>query len=314
MINEIQINPPVATYLNPTRLNDLRRINYIFGANGTGKTTISRVIAAEQGHEHCQLVWRGGIELERLVYNRDFVDRNFNQDGPLQGVFTLGENQVEAERAIARLRLEIDKVNGQSASLKTQLDGEDGQSGIRKELSGLEPVLRDKCWKQKELHDAYFKEAYAASSVRGDKERFKEKVLAEQSSNTAELLSLDELKQKAQKIFSSDLERVVLLQSFSAADLVAVEKHSLLQKVIVGNQDVGIAAFIDRLGNSDWVKQGRQYHEQEPEICPFCQQSTDKQFADDLTAFFSEAYDSDIQSLRQLQAGYLNASERLLAT
>ena len=314
MINEIKINPPVATYLNPARLSDLRRINYIFGANGTGKTTISRVIAGEQGHNHCQLVWQGGIELERLVYNRDFVDRNFNQDGPLQGVFTLGENQIEAERAIARLRLEIDKVNGQSASLKTQLDGEDGQSGIRKELSGLEPVLRDKCWKQKELHDAYFKEAYAASSVRGNKERFKEKVLAEQSSNTAELLSLDELKQKAQKIFSSDLERVVLLQSFSAADLVAVEKHSLLQKVIVGNQDVGIAAFIDRLGNSDWVKQGRQYHEQEPEICPFCQQSTDKQFADDLAAFFSEAYDSDIQSLRQLQAGYLNASERLLAT
>ncbi|BDX03465.1 hypothetical protein MACH16_22130 [Marinomonas pontica] len=108
MINEIQINPPVATYLNPTRLSDLRRINYIFGANGTGKTTISRVIAGDQGYDHCQLVWQGGGALERMVYNRDFVDRNFNQDGPLQGVFTLGENQVEAEREIARLRPDID--------------------------------------------------------------------------------------------------------------------------------------------------------------------------------------------------------------
>ena len=314
MINEIRITPPVATYLNLARLNDLRRINYIFGANGTGKTTISRVIAGDQGYEHCQLSWQSGRELERMVYNRDFVDRNFNQDGPLQGVFTLGENQVEAEREIARLRPEMDRINDQVSSLNTQLDGEDGQSGKRKELSDLEPILRDKCWKQKELHDAYFKEAYAAASVRGNKERFKEKVLLEQASNTAELLSLDELKQKSQTIFSSELERVVPLETLSAADLESVEGNALLQKVIVGNQDVDIAALINRLGNSDWVKQGRQYHEQEPEICPFCQQSTDKKFSDDLTAFFSEAYDDDVQSLRQLQVSYQNASERLLAT
>lgn len=313
MIKDIIINPPVATYQNPTELKDLRRINYIFGANGTGKTTISRVIAKEQGHNHCQLVWQGGSELERMVYNRDFVDRNFNQDGPLQGVFTLGENQVEAEREILRLRPEIEKVDVQISSLKIQLNGEDGQSGKRKELSDLEPVLRNKCWKQKELHDAYFKEAYAAASVRGNKERFKEKVLSEQVSNTADLLSLDELKQKAQTVFSSELERIVPLETLSAADLVSLEGNALLQKVIVGNQDVDIAALINRLGNSDWVKQGRQYHEQEPEICPFCQQSTDKQFSDDLTAFFSEAYDNDIQSLKQLQSSYKAASEQLLA-
>ena len=314
MISEIKINPPVATYLSQATLSDLRRINYIFGANGTGKTTISRVIAGEQGHNHCQLVWQGGIELEWMVYNRDFVDRNFNQDGPLQGVFTLGENQIEAEREIARLRLEIDRVNGQRSSLKTQLDGEDGQSGKRKELLDLEPVLGDKCWKQVELHKAYFREAFSSAGVLGSKQRFKEKVLSEHASNTAEILSLDELKQKSQTIFSSDLVRAAPLETLSAADLMVAEENALLKKVIVGNQDVDIAALINRLGSSDWVKQGRQYHEKEPEICPFCQQSTDKQFADDLTAFFSEAYDSDIQSLERLQASYLNASERLLAT
>ena len=67
-----------------------------------------------------------------------------------------------------------------------------------------------------------------------------------------------------------------------------MEGNALLQKVIVGNQDVNIAALINRLGNSDWVKLGRQYHEQEPEICPFCQQSTDKKIADDLTAFLAK--------------------------
>jgi len=314
MISEIQINPPIATYFNQAKLNDLRPINYIFGANGTGKTTISRVIADEQGHDHCQLVWQGGTSLERMVYNQDFVDRNFNQNGPLQGVFTLGEDQVGAEREIALLRPEVEKLNDQISSLNNQLDGEGSQPGKRKELADLEPALRDKCWKQKELHDTYFKDAYAAAGVRANKARFKEKVLAEQVSNTAELLTLEALKKKAETVFSSDIERAPLLGNLSADGLVAAEKNTLLQKMIIGSQDVDIAALISGLGNSDWVKQGRKYHEQQPETCPFCQQSTDKQFAADLAAFFSEAYDNDIQSIKQLRDTYQRLSEQLLTT
>lgn len=314
MIKDIQIIPPVATYLNPTQLSDLRRINYIFGANGTGKTTISRVIAQAYGYDHCRLDWQGANPLEPMVYNRDFVDRNFNQDGPLQGVFTLGENQVEAEREIARLRPEIEKVDGQISSLKIQLDGEDGQSGKRQELSDLEPGLRGRCWKQKELHDAYFKEAYAAASVRGNKERFKEKVLSEQASNTAELKPLNELKEKALTVFASNVERVSSLGALSADHLISSESDTLLQKVIVGNQDVDIAALIDRLGNSDWVRKGLPFHEQDPEICPFCQQPTDDHFAESLAAFFNEGHDNDIAALKALKTSYQHASDQLIAT
>ena len=151
MIGEIQINPPVATYQDPAILNDLRRINYIFGANGTGKTTISRVIAQVNGHDHCPLVWQGSTALECRVYNRDFVDRNFNQGGPLQGVFTLGENQVEAEQKIDALKPKIDKLSADISSLNIQLEGMNGESGKRKELDDLEPTLREKCWRQKKL-------------------------------------------------------------------------------------------------------------------------------------------------------------------
>ncbi|GIU01994.1 AAA family ATPase [Shewanella morhuae] len=309
MIGEIQINAPVATYLNPTRLADLRRINYIFGANGTGKTTISRVIARTVGHEHCSLAWRGGVELLCMVYNRDFVEQNFNQNGPLQGVFTLGENQVEAERDIAGLQPAIEKANDQISSLNNQLNGEDSQSGKCKELAELEPILRDKCWKQKQLHDEHFQVAF--TGVRNSAERFKDKVLAEQASNSAELRSLDELKGRAETVFSKNIERATPLRNISTDELIAAEVNTLLQKVIVGNQNVDIAALINHLGNSDWVKQGRYYHEQQPDTCPFCQQSTDKQFADDLTAFFSEAYDSDIQALKLLEAGYQRAYEQL---
>lgn len=310
MIGEIQISSNVATYHSPATLDDLRCINYIFGANGTGKTTIARVIEQAEGHTHCQLNWQSGTPLQTMVYNRDFVERNFNEENTVQGVFTLGDNQVEAEREIARLQPDIEKLSGQINGLKKQLDGEDGQSGKRKELLALEPVLRDMCWKQKKLHDAYFQVAF--KGVRSSSENFKGKVLAEKATNNAELLSLDELKEKASTIFSSSIERVSPLAELSVDTLVATESDALLQKTIVGNQDVDIAALIERLGNSDWVKQGLQYHKQQPKICPFCQQPTDEHFAKSLEDFFSEAYDEDIQALNQLFNSYRTASQQLI--
>ncbi|KAF7787208.1 hypothetical protein PRUB_a4384 [Pseudoalteromonas rubra] len=312
MLCEIQITPPIATYRTPAKLNDLRCINYIFGANGTGKTTISRVIARAIGHEQCALTWQGGIELQCMVYNRDFVEQNFNQGDPLRGVFTLGENQVEAERQIADLQPEIKKLNDQISSLVNQLNGEDGNSGKSKELKELGLTLQKKCWKQKQLHDEYFSQAFIG--VRNNAERFKEKVLAEQVSNNAELLSLDELKEKGKTVFSSNIKRVELLENLSAVQLVTLEKDPLLRKVIVGNQDVDIASLIDRLGNSDWVKQGLKYHEKQPDTCPFCQQPTDSNFASNLEAFFNEAYDNDMGELQLLQSEYKRTSNHLTGT
>ncbi len=309
MINQLLINN-VATYKTPATLSDLRPVNYIFGANGTGKTTISRVISKAEGHQHCQVNWANNSPLEVFVYNQDFVDRNFNQTSTVKGVFTLGDNQVEAEKEIAEIQPDIDKLTSEIDGLKKHLSGDDGESGRRKELTDLEPALRDQCWKQKQQHDKYFQAAF--TGVRGNAERFKAKVLSEKASNTADLLTLDVLKEKAGTIFSNSVVRVEPLAGISADNLVALESHAILQKPIIGNQDVDIAALINSLGNSDWVKQGLHYHQQDVSTCPFCQQSTDADLTKGFEEFFSDAYDQDIQSLKNLLSNFDQSSEALI--
>src|SRR5690625_2144284 len=95
MIESITLSG-VDSYTGPaTTLNNLSQINFVYCSNGSGKTTISRVIADQAGHPACTIAWKAGTPLQAMVYNRDFVERNFNQSTELKGVFTLGENQTE---------------------------------------------------------------------------------------------------------------------------------------------------------------------------------------------------------------------------
>ncbi len=68
----------IATYgAVPEKLRGLSQFNFIFGSNGTGKTTISRVIANEDMFSTCSVTWKGGTKLQPMVYNHDFVEKNF---------------------------------------------------------------------------------------------------------------------------------------------------------------------------------------------------------------------------------------------
>ncbi len=107
MIESITLSG-VASYTAPAALSGLSQLNFVYGANGSGKTTISRVIADQAGHAGCTINWEGGAPLQPMVYNRDFVERTFNQSTELKGVFTLGENQTETQNKIKTAKAELD--------------------------------------------------------------------------------------------------------------------------------------------------------------------------------------------------------------
>ena len=90
MIKKIHIS-------NVATINDLTispyQVNYIFGGNGAGKTTISNYLADSCNYSNGTIERDDSCDI--LVYNKNFVDGNFQDKNAIQGIFTIGESAVE---------------------------------------------------------------------------------------------------------------------------------------------------------------------------------------------------------------------------
>jgi len=289
-------------------LSELSQFNYLFGSNGTGKTTVSRIIANESTYPSCTVHWKGGTKLDVLVYNPDFVENNFRQESELKGVFTLGEKQQDTLDKINAAKSQVDTLTAKIESLNQGLQSPDGTSGKKVDLTLLESQFKDKCWTQKQKHDARLQGGL--TGYRNSADKFKEKVLQE-ISNTAALLPLTDLEKKAESIFGQTPSVKQLITTINATNLLAHESNPILKKHVVGKEDVDIAAMIRKLGNSDWVRAGRTFYDANDKTCPFCQQETDDEFAKSLNDYFDETFIADSKAIDGLATNYTTDSQRI---
>jgi wobble nucleotide-excising tRNase len=309
MIESITIGS-VATFRDPPEeLNGLSQFNFLFGSNGTGKTTVSRVIADEASFPTCKVAWKGGTKLQPLVYNRDFVEKNFSPSAELKGIFTLGEKQADTLTKITAAKADLDALSAKIEALTLGLQGTDGNGGKKSELTTLEAGLKDACWAQKQKHDASLQGAF--EGYRGSSEKFKGKVIQELASNSATLVALPDLQKRAETVFGPTPTVAPLTHPVETANLVAHEANQILKKPVIGKDDVDIAAMIKKLSNSDWVREGRSYYDANEQICPFCQQSTAEAFAQSLDEYFDETFLSDSKAIDDLATNYATDAARV---
>lgn len=317
MIESIQIKG-VATYdkTTPQMMDGLSKLNFVFGSNGSGKTTISRVIANEtdggvstneSDFSNCEVKWKNGTKLEPMVYNRDFVEHNF-QSSELKGIFTLGEQNVETLKKIEASKDELKAITKKIESLNSQLSGDDGAGGKKAELAILEEAFRNKCWSAFSKHKPKLDSAF--KGVRDSKDKFRNKVLEERS-NATELKPLIELEEKAKTIFGQNPTTEPAIPIINAAALITHESNLILQRRVIGKSDVDIAAMIHKLGNSDWVKEGRTFFAENESVCPFCQQTTEEAFSASLNEYFDEEFEANSRAIDELITNYTSDSSWL---
>lgn len=292
----------IASYASPVTVDKLKQINFFYGANGAGKTSISRLIGNPSLSTTSQVSWLKGLHLETLVYNNDFIEKNYTSVPNLKGVFTLGEAQQTQLDEISTLKKEIGALGDGRDKHQENLENPDGKGGKLLELSTLEAAFKDKCWAQKRKYDDAF--AGAFSGLRSNSEHFKTRILSEKDSNISELIGIETLTEKAKLLYGNVPDQLVTIQLLNATPLIQLETDPVLQKKVLGKSDVDIAAMIAKLNNSDWVRQGLPYFKESDNNCPFCQQTTSANFEKSLSEYFDESFENDTKSIETLRNSY----------
>ncbi len=141
MITKINL-PQCVPFTKQSELDEMKRVCFIFGPNGSGKTTISRLIYNEaQCEDSSVLEWNNGQDIKTYVYNRDFVSKNFKAEIP--GIFTMGTENIEAKKRISELTEEINKAQQKLENNRKNL------IQAKKESDQYESEIADVCWKIK---------------------------------------------------------------------------------------------------------------------------------------------------------------------
>lgn len=304
MIKSITIKE-VATYdSSGIIIDNLRKVNFIYGANGSGKTTISNYLQQmdDSKYASCSLIWENAIPMSLLVYNKNFREKNFS--GNIRGVFTLGQATKEEIETIEKKKEELQALKNEGISKSGALEKQ------TKEKDELEDSFKEDAWsKVYKKHELLFKEAFSGFMK---KDAFKSKLLDEYIGNTSTLLLHEELKEKAKTIFGKTPTAISIIPNINFDRIIDIENNNIWQRKIIGKSDVDISKLIQKLNLNDWVNEGRSYL-QEDDICPFCQQKTiNEEFRKKLDDYFDKSFINDTISIKEFTEEYERIATNLL--
>ena len=306
MISKISISG-VAAY-NQESIVEPKKINFFYGGNGVGKTTLSRLLADESFSLSSSIEWSSAEREKMMVFNHDFVNMNFQADRELPGIFTLGAESIETQEEINRLKGELDtqKVDRKKCA--------DTVNTLQQNLDEQKKDARAKCWSASSEYMKTF--ASALVGFRGSQDNFFEKCVSEFSENFGkkadeEIPEYDQVVENYQVTFAKDIKIVPKLPLIDDSIVDELDSFDLLEKVITGKADTSIGQFILSKGLGDWVKHGLAITETTEGKCPFCQREMPRELIRLIEDFYDEEYDQDKKCLEEYYSSYCGYIEKV---
>ena len=272
---------------------DLTFVNFFYGNNGAGKSSIAHAIEEDDG-----VVWADGKsadDYDVLVYNQDFINENFVNYGDLKGVFIFGEEDIEAKKRIAELTEEKKKKSDAKVTA-----GEE----YKQKTAGVDAALaqfQEACFSKTADIRKHFEKCMDGKK---QKRNFAEAVLGEKTPKEHDLPELERLYGVA---FDDTARAYAEFKKAGATTYGSLPGKEMLDKVIVSSSDTPFARFLKALGStaSDWVRDGHTHFSGSAGgKCPYCQQKLPANFENEIAATFDAQYQQDIRDLGQFHATY----------
>lgn len=305
LISQISLEN-VASYKGKTSLNSDKKVNIIYGLNGTGKSTFSNYFYSpeHEDYKNCSHV-KGDCKI--LVYNQKFIQDVFYEKDSIDGIFSLSQENKKAKLRVEQLGEEIDQ-------LKVKSDG--FQSDIDKEVEALNKAkekAEKKVWEIKTDYsggDRVLK--FCLDRLMGNKKVLFDHLVSFPLPDVKPTKTIENLKEEVTAIDGETATTFSILPKISLSEL-SLEEVALLKEIVIGNEDSPISKLINQLQNSDWVSNGLEYLDEiEDATCPFCQSKTvTPELIAQIKDYFDESYEESKTKIAEIVTTYKAIVESL---
>ncbi|WP_418139642.1 AAA family ATPase [Oceanimonas smirnovii] len=282
----------------PQVIDISKRNVFLFGVNGTGKSTISNYLYNCSKFPTCSLSIDGNYT--PLVYNQTFIDDNFANSSVQEGVFTLSKDNADLEKRIIEKSQLKESLANVYRGIKEKI------ALAEKNKEEAEKAAINEVYEKKQLIQNTTLDGFL-TGFKTPKKKFYTKVKGQSGTTNASISELDREYQVLNQHDKTLPSKVVL----PAPPLLSYEDLQLLKEPIVGSSSSQLTEFIEKLDNLGWVKHGvDNYLNNEDSKCPFCQENTiDESFRSEISALFDKTYEASVKRLKDVEFTYRNRLE-----
>lgn len=259
-------------------------VNFFFGNNGTGKSTIAKAILSGVGVTYAS--GRTAANYLPLVYNQDFIDANFRSYRNMKGVFTLNAKNVKAQRQIDEKNEErIAARRALTTATEKQMERVATQEKLKK-------AFYKECWDREKA----FREEFAKTqSGKGKSEPFTREILK----HIPKQIDLEEFRRLYDSAFSETAKRYQRFSTIAdTAIMDTIAGSDILTVAIVNSADTELAGFLRNIGATEWMRQGHDlYAHNANGKCPYCGRNLSEDFEQIVIDSFDTRYQTNLQKL-----------------
>lgn len=316
MITSLNIKN-VATYdtVNGVTINDLKKVNFFFGFNGSGKSTIGkylRNLSLETTNQNtsfnqCSNVGYDSAQHQILTFNEEFTEENFKRSNDFKGVFSLNQSNALIDQQIADEEHSIQISESLREKYKNRTDAFEADKTTKNDL------LKNHCWNQRSTFATFTKITLANS---GSKVIHLQEIRNVLQNPLEQFSELEVLTRDYQSLYEKDLKQItniVDVKNYFEVRRLENKIHHLLQEVIVGNEDVDILGLIKKLNSRSWIEEGVPFLQLTNNTCPFCQKETiDSALREQFGKLFDETYRDKIEQLENYREQYSRKSKSFI--
>ncbi len=279
-------------YIEPTY------VNFFFGNNGAGKSTIAKAIKNGAGVTYAP--GRTSADYLPLVYNQEFIDENFRSYRNMRGVFTLNAKNAETQQQIDEATEERTRVR------KALTDANDKRSKKAEAKDKLYKDFLKECW---DRGKAIREEFSATMSGKGKSDPFVREILKHAPVD----VDIDELRRLYTSAYSDTAKHYQKFSTIADPTVMdVIEGRDILSKVIVNSADTELASFLRAIGSTEWMRQGHDaYSHAADGKCPYCGKDLPLDFEDTFVKSFDDKYQNNLRLLSEFLDRYKKVANDL---